>query len=195
MAIEILPGQPYPLGATYDGMGTNFSVFSEVAERVELCLFDADGTETRVDLPEMDAYCWHGYLPNMGPGQRYGFRVHGPYDPGRGPALQPVQAPPRPLRQGGRGRGRVGRAAVQLPVRRPRTARRQRRRQRALHAQGGGHQPLLRLGQRPPPPHPVARVGGLRGPRQGLHQAPPRASPRSCGAPTPAWPTRCRSTT
>ena len=91
MAITILPGQPYPLGATYDGMGTNFSVFSEVADRVELCLFDADGTETRVDLPENDAYCWHGYLPNMGPGQRYGFRVHGPYDPGQGLRCNPAK--------------------------------------------------------------------------------------------------------
>ncbi len=89
MAVEILPGQPYPLGATYDGMGTNFSVFSELAERVELCLFDADGIESRVDLPETDAYCWHGYLPNMGPGQRYGFRVHGPYEPGQGLRCNP----------------------------------------------------------------------------------------------------------
>jgi len=91
MAIEILPGQPYPLGATYDGMGTNFSVFSEVAARVELCLFDADGTEERVDLPETDAYCWHGYLPNLGPGQRYGFRVHGPYDPAKGLRCNPAK--------------------------------------------------------------------------------------------------------
>ena len=89
MPITILPGQPYPLGATYDGMGTNFSVFSEVAERVELCLFDHDGTETRVDLPENDAHCWHGYLPNMSPGQRYGFRVHGPYRPHEGLRCNP----------------------------------------------------------------------------------------------------------
>ncbi len=89
MSIEILPGEPYPLGATYDGMGTNFSVFSEVAERVELCLFEADGCETRVDLPEVDAHCWHGYLPNMGPSQRYGFRVHGPYDPSQGLRCNP----------------------------------------------------------------------------------------------------------
>jgi glycogen operon protein len=85
----ILPGYPYPLGATYDGMGTNFSVFSEVAERVELCLFDDDGTETRIDLPEVDAFCWHGYLPNMGPSQRYGYRVHGPYEPARGLRCNP----------------------------------------------------------------------------------------------------------
>ncbi|MBW3610276.1 MAG: glycogen debranching protein GlgX, partial [Actinobacteria bacterium] len=78
MSVRIWPGEPYPLGATYDGMGTNFSLFSEVAERVELCLFDDDGHETRIDLPEVSALCWHGYLPNTGPGQRYGFRVHGP---------------------------------------------------------------------------------------------------------------------
>jgi isoamylase len=75
--MRIWPGNPYPLGATYDGSGTNISVFTEVAERVELCLFDDDGTETRVDLPEVTGFCWHGYLPDVGPGQRYGFRVHG----------------------------------------------------------------------------------------------------------------------
>jgi isoamylase len=82
--MEIWPGEPYPLGANFDGTGTNFSIFSEVAERVELCLFDEDGTETRMDLPEQTALCWHGYVPNVRPGQRYGFRVHGPYDPNRG---------------------------------------------------------------------------------------------------------------
>ncbi|WP_124343121.1 glycogen debranching protein GlgX [Cellulomonas algicola] len=85
----IWPGRPYPLGATYDGTGTNFALFSEVAERVELCLFDADGTETRVDLTEVDAFVWHGYLPAVGPGQRYGYRVHGPYDPAQGLRCHP----------------------------------------------------------------------------------------------------------
>ncbi|MDP9005542.1 MAG: glycogen debranching protein GlgX [Actinomycetota bacterium] len=89
--MEIWPGEPYPLGSTYDGMGTNFSVFSEVAERVELCLFEADGTETRVDLPEVTAFCWHGYLPNMGPGQRYGYRVHGPRVLERGQRCNPAK--------------------------------------------------------------------------------------------------------
>jgi glycogen operon protein len=82
--MQLWPGQPYPLGATYDGIGTNFSVFSEVAERVELCLFDDDGNETRVDFPEVTAFCWHGYFPNMEPGQRYGIRVHGPWAPEQG---------------------------------------------------------------------------------------------------------------
>ena len=79
--MQILSGQRYPLGAQFDGPGTNFSVFSEVAEQVELCLFDDDGNETRIGLPEVSGFCWHGYLPNVGPGQRYGFRVHGPYSP------------------------------------------------------------------------------------------------------------------
>jgi isoamylase len=77
MALEIWPGQRYPLGAVFDGHGTNFALFSEVAERVELCLFDEKGGETRVDLPEVDAFCFHGYVPGIRPGQRYGYRVHG----------------------------------------------------------------------------------------------------------------------
>jgi len=86
---EVWPGKAYPLGATYDGAGTNFTLFSEVAERVELCLFDADGAETRVTLPEVDSYVWHGYLPGIEPGQRFGYRVHGPYDPGAGLRCNP----------------------------------------------------------------------------------------------------------
>ncbi len=85
----VWPGQPYPLGATYDGLGTNFSVFSEAADRVELCLFDDDGRETRIELTETTALCWHGYIPTIGPGQRYGFRVHGPNDPAQGHRCNP----------------------------------------------------------------------------------------------------------
>ncbi|MGI5156114.1 glycogen debranching protein GlgX [Microbispora sp. CA-102843] len=86
---EVWPGEPYPLGATWDGVGTNFSVFSEVAERVELCLYDDRGGETRVDLPEVDGFVWHGYMPGIMPGQRYGFRVHGPYRPDHGHRCNP----------------------------------------------------------------------------------------------------------
>ena len=63
------PGDPYPLGATFDGLGTNFAVFSEVAESVDLCLFDEDGREERVPLVERDAMVWHGYVPAVSPGQ------------------------------------------------------------------------------------------------------------------------------
>src|SRR5688572_5892022 len=82
--MQIWPGRPYPLGATFDGFGTNFSLFSEVAQRVELCLFAAQRNETRVDLPETTALCWHGYLPDVRPGQCYGYRIHGPWDPDQG---------------------------------------------------------------------------------------------------------------
>jgi isoamylase len=87
--MQIWPGHPYPLGATYDGSGTNFALFSSLAERVELCLFDDDGLETRVEVEEADAHVWHVYLPSVTPGQRYGYRVHGPYDPGAGLRCDP----------------------------------------------------------------------------------------------------------
>ena len=82
--MQVWPGKPYPLGATYDGAGTNFAVFSESADRIELCLLDEDGSETAVELRETDAFVRHAYLPGVQPGQRYGFRVHGPYNPGLG---------------------------------------------------------------------------------------------------------------
>ena len=76
---DVWPGRPFPLGATWDGGGTNFSLFSEHAERVEVCLFDDDGHESRVEMTQRTALNWHCYLPGIGPGQRYGYRVHGPY--------------------------------------------------------------------------------------------------------------------
>ena len=85
------PGQPYPLGATFNGSGTNFALFSSVAEKVELCLIDDDGTEERIDVTEMDAHVWHAYLPGVSPGQRYGYRVHGPYDPDAGHRCNPAK--------------------------------------------------------------------------------------------------------
>ncbi|MGI5163706.1 glycogen debranching protein GlgX [Spirillospora sp. CA-253888] len=88
---EVWPGEPYPLGATWDGTGTNFALFSEVAHRVELCLFEPGGRETRFDLQEVDGFVWHGYLPGVGPGQRYGYRVHGPHDPARGHRCNPAK--------------------------------------------------------------------------------------------------------
>ncbi|WP_216843342.1 glycogen debranching protein GlgX [Phytoactinopolyspora alkaliphila] len=91
MSSEVWPGEAYPLGATYDGSGTNFALFSEIADQVELCLFDADDAETRVPLTEVDGFVWHGFLPGVEPGQRYGFRVHGPYDPGSGHRCNPAK--------------------------------------------------------------------------------------------------------
>jgi len=90
---ELWPGKAYPLGATYDGSGTNFALFSEAAEKVELCLFSDDESgqtvETRVTLPEVDGFVWHCFIPNIEPGQRYGYRVHGPYDPANGQRCNP----------------------------------------------------------------------------------------------------------
>jgi isoamylase len=84
MTPTLWPGRPHPLGAAWDGNGTNFALFSENATAVDLCLFDEQGQETRVALKEVSNYVWHGYLPGIGPGQRYGFRVHGPYNPEQG---------------------------------------------------------------------------------------------------------------
>jgi isoamylase len=94
--MEVWPGTPYPLGATWDGAGTNFALFSEVAEQVELCLFDGDDAngdsrETRIAITEVDGLVWHCYLPGVEPGQRYGYRVHGPYQPERGHRCNPAK--------------------------------------------------------------------------------------------------------
>src|SRR3954470_1661788 len=83
------PGEPFPLGATWDRRGANFSVFSEVATRVELCLFDASGRESRIDLPDRTAFCWNGYVSGVEPGQQYGYRVHGPWNPAQGDRCNP----------------------------------------------------------------------------------------------------------
>jgi len=87
--MDVWPGTPFPLGPTWDGRGTNFSLFSENAEHVELCLYDADGRETRVELREREAFSWHCYIPGIGPGQRYGYRVYGEYDPVTGQRFNP----------------------------------------------------------------------------------------------------------
>ncbi|TPW29624.1 glycogen debranching protein GlgX [Pararhizobium mangrovi] len=88
---RVLPGSSFPLGATWDGSGTNFAIFSANAEKVELCLFDAAGRRelARIPLPEFTHEVWHGYLPNVRPGQLYGYRVHGPYDPANGHRFNP----------------------------------------------------------------------------------------------------------
>ena len=90
--MEVWPGAPFPLGATWDGEGTNFSIFSEHAERVELCLFDGDDDdETCVEMTERTSLNWHCYLPGVHAGQRYGFRVHGPYNPQTGHRFNPAK--------------------------------------------------------------------------------------------------------
>ena len=87
--VRVWPGKPFPLGPKWDGEGTNFSLFSEHAEKVELCLFDESDRETRYELTERTAFNWHGYLPGVGPGQRYGYRVHGRWAPEQGHRFNP----------------------------------------------------------------------------------------------------------
>src|SRR3984957_5125702 len=89
LATAVLPGEALPPGATWDGRGTNFSLFSEHAEGVVLCLFDENDVETQIELTENTAFHWHGYLPDVGPGQRYGYRVHGPWAPEDGHRFNP----------------------------------------------------------------------------------------------------------
>ncbi|MFC8351045.1 glycogen debranching protein GlgX [Streptomyces sp. NPDC057280] len=89
--VPVWNGHPYPLGASYDGKGTNFALFSEVAECVELVLVDDDGSHRSVPLAEVDGFVWHCYLPGIGPGQRYGYRVHGPWHPELGHRCDPAK--------------------------------------------------------------------------------------------------------
>ncbi|WMX44427.1 glycogen debranching protein GlgX [Streptomyces roseicoloratus] len=117
--MQVWPGQAYPLGATYDGAGTNFAVFSEAAHRIELCLLDDDGTETAVELRETDAFVRHAYLPGVMPGQRYGFRVHGPYAPERGLRCNPAKLLLDPYARAISGEVSWGEAVYGYPFGRP----------------------------------------------------------------------------
>src|SRR6476469_791079 len=87
----IREGKPFPLGATWDGLGVNFALFSAHATKVELCLFSEDGRQEieRIELPEYTDEVWHGYLPDARPGTVYGYRVHGPYEPAQGHRFHP----------------------------------------------------------------------------------------------------------
>ena len=87
--MQIRPGSMYPLGASYDGAGVNFALYSQVAQKVELCLFDEHDVETRIEMTERNSYVWHNYVPGLHPGQRYGYRVYGPYDPVHGLRCNP----------------------------------------------------------------------------------------------------------
>jgi len=89
--MQVWPGHAYPLGASFDGIGTNFALFTEIADAVTLCLFDDAGTETQVPMREVDAFHWHCYLPNIGPGQRYGYRVAGTFNPAAGQRCNPAK--------------------------------------------------------------------------------------------------------
>src|SRR5262245_57002902 len=89
-AMKLWPGDPYPLGANFDGTGANIAVYAPYAEAVDLCLF-SDAGETALPLPEMHGGVWHGYVPLIEPGQPYGFRVHGPWNPAAGITCNPAK--------------------------------------------------------------------------------------------------------
>jgi isoamylase len=112
MTREVWPGHAFPLGPEWDGTGTNFAIFSEHAERVELCLFDEQDNEERIELTERTAFNWHAYLPGIGPGQRYGYRVHGPYDPKAGHRFNPHKLLIDPYAKSIEGKVRWNRANV-----------------------------------------------------------------------------------
>ena len=122
-SVRVWPGDPYPLGATWTGVGVNFALFSAHAEKVELCLFDsADATKesARIALPEQTDMVWHGFLPDARPNQLYGYRVHGPYEPRERPPIQSQQGCHGSIREIGRAYDSVGRRDVRLPGRRSR---------------------------------------------------------------------------
>ncbi len=157
--MQIWPGRAYPLGATFDGSGTNFALFSSVADRVELCLFDDDDVETRIEVGESDAHVWHVYLPSVIPGQRYGYRVHGPYDPAAGLRCDPSKLLLDPYAKAidGQVDGDPSLHSYRLGAEQERNS----SDSAAAHHEGRGHQPVLRLGARPPAEARVPRQRDL----------------------------------
>jgi isoamylase len=149
---NVTEGKPFPLGATWDGLGVNFALFSAHATKVELCLFDDSGkTELeRIELPEYTDEVWHGYLPTARPGTVYGYRVYGPYEPDAGHRFNHNKLLIDPYaKQLGR-RTALGRRAVRLPAGAPGQGQIVRRaRQCPLDAEVPGDRPRLHLGRRP----------------------------------------------
>ena len=172
--MPIEEGLPYPLGAHWGGKGTNFALFSANATKVEVCLFDGEREVTRIELPEYTDQVFHGYIPDVGPGTFYGYRVHGPYEPDARPPLQPEQAAARSLcaRACRSLKWDPGRVRLQDGNRRRPDLRRAR--QRAVHAEMRGGRSGFRLERRS---RPAKRALGpdrhLRNPRQGFYQKAP----------------------
>ena len=160
--MELWPGRPYPPGATWDGEGTNFALFSEAAHGVELCLFDEKGKETRIPLTEVTAHVWHGYVPGVSPGQLYGFRCKGAYEPEWGQRFNPHKLLLDPYAKAVRGTVSYDDAVFGykrgFSLLRPSTTD-----SAASDAIGRGR-PGLRLGGRSAPADRVPRLGHLRSP-------------------------------
>ena len=187
MVHAVSPGEPFPLGATFDGLGTNFSVFSQAAEAVELCLFD-NGNETRYQLPEVDAYCWHGHLEGVEPGCRYGYRVHGPYQPEAGLRCNPAKLLLDPYAKAVDGEVTWGQAPYAYDLA-PTICTIDTSDSAGVDAEGHRRRPRLRLGCRPAAADPLGRHHHLRDPRQGTDLDAPGHPRPSSAAPTPPSPT------
>ena len=173
--IRTMPGNPYPQGANWDGAGVNFSLFSENATGVELCLYDDrdEHLETaRIAITEQTDCVWHIYLQGVKPGLRYGYRVHGPYDPNNGHRFNPAKLLVDPYAKIYRRIPALGRCAVRLHDRSSRRRLEPRRsRQCAVRPEERCRRSLLRLAQRFAAAHPLARDDNLRTARQGLYDA------------------------
>ena len=171
----VWPGWPHPLGATWDGSGVNFALFSAHATQVELCLFDREGRREieRIALPEYTDEVWHGYLPEAYPGLLYGYRVHGPYEPSAGHRFNPAKLLIDPYAKMLRG-ALLERCALRLPAQqRTRGPVVRPPRQRARHAEVRRHRRGLYLGRGSPARRPLGRDDHLRDPRAGHDHAPP----------------------
>ena len=183
------PGQPYPLGATWNGLGVNFAIFSaqrDARRALPVRFAGCPAPSNCVPLPEQTDMVWHGYLPDVRPGQLYGYRVHGPYDPAHGHRFNPQQGRARSIREVDRPLGAVGRRDVRLHASaiRTRDLSFDTRDNAAYAPAGGRHRSGVHVGRRSAAAHAVAQDGHLRDARQGLHEAASRRCPSRCAAPT-----------
>ncbi len=190
---KVWPGRPYPLGATWDGKGVNFALFSAHAEKVELCLFDRTGLreEARIELPEYTDEVWHVYLPDARPDLLYGYRVYGPYDPANGHRFNPNKLLIDPYAKSFHGSAALGRPGIRLSRRRPARGSGDRpARQCALYSEMPGHRARLHLGRGAPAADPMGRDDHS---RAAVCAGSPNVIPTSIpsiAAPSPASPHR-----
>ena len=185
MCPHIVPGRPAPLGATPDPQGTNFAVASS-GDEVTLCLFDTDGAETRLVLRERDGDVWHGFVPGVTPGQAYGFRVSGSYDPARGLRFNPAKLLLDPYAGDRRGRRGLGPGVLGHTPDNPAAP---------SPLDSAGHVPrsLVMAARQPPCPAESCprRHDYLRGARKRFHRSTSGCTP-SCAGRTRGWRTRPR---
>ena len=181
MARTVLPGKPYPLGAKWNGRGTNFAVYSENATGVDLCLYDADNNQIEpLKLEECTAFVWHGYLPGIRPGQRYGYRVHGPWDPANGHRFNVTSCSSILMRRPSTARC-TGTSPSFLTPSAAKDADLNKNEEDSAPGMPKSVviDPVLRLGARPAAAHPARRLRHLRSARTRLHHAQPGDSRRA----------------